>query len=178
MVIKVKHSNVFNHRRQKGFSMVEVLSSVLVISIGLAGTAGISLSSLSSTADGQFNSQATIIAEELADMMRGNLTAYESSAFTTTPAGIEKVCAPGTKCTAAEQAQYDAGKWLDHVSNSLPGGVAVICMDSTPDDGQPGALACDGLGLNTVKIFWRDGRNNDSLDEGETFQRYALSVVP
>ena len=165
-------------RIQKGFSMVEVLASVVVISVGLAGTAGISLASLSSTADGQFNSQATIIAEELAEAMRGNLTAYESSSFVNTPLAIAKVCAPGTKCTAPEQAQYDGGKWVGHVGQALPGGTAVLCMDSTPEDGQPGATACDGLGLNTVKIFWRDTKNNDSLDEGETFQRYVLSVVP
>jgi len=111
-------------------------------------------------------------------MMRANLSAYESSNFASTPAAIAKVCAPGVLCTAAEQAQYDAGTWLWHVGDALPGGIAVMCMDSTPDDGQPGAEACDGLGLNTLKIFWNDSRSEDALQGGETFQRYVLSIVP
>lgn len=164
--------------RQGGFSMIEVLAAVVIFSIGLAGMAGMSLASLRSAADGQFNSQATFIADELADTMRANLTAYETANFVNTPAGIEKVCAPDSKCTAVEQAQYDSGKWQSHALAALPGGQAIICMDSSPNDGSPQAPACDGLGLNTIKIFWQDSRNNDALAEGETFHRYALAIVP
>lgn len=163
---------------QGGFSMIEVLTSIAVFSIGLAGMASLSLASLQSTSDGQFNSQAIFIAEEMADSMRANLQAYETQAFVSTPATGEKTCTPGNTCTAAEQAGYDSGKWQWHALSELPGGLAVVCMDSTPMDGNPGAEACDGLGLNTIKIFWADSRNDDVLAEGETFQRYVLSVVP
>ena len=164
--------------KQLGFGMIEVLIAVAIFSIALAGMAGMSLASLRSTADGQFNIQATFIAEELADAMRANLAGYETANFADTPEATEKVCTPGTACTAAEQAQFDAGRWQSHALTELPGGRAVLCMDSTPNDGTPEAPACDGNGLNTIKIFWDDGRSSDALDGDETFQRYSLTVVP
>lgn len=163
---------------QTGFSMMEVLTAIAVFSVGMAGMASLSLTSLQSTADGQFNSQAVFIAEEMADAMRSNLQAYESAQFVTTPATASKTCAPGSECTAPEQAQYDSGSWQTHTLTELPGGQAVICMDATPEDGNPDAVACDGNGMNTIKIFWRDARNQDVLAEGETFHRYVLTVVP
>lgn len=165
-------------RFQQGFSMIEVLTSVVIFSVGLAGMASMSLASLRSTADGQFNSQAMLIGEELADSMRANLSGYESNNYAVLPETTDKLCTTDSKCTATEQAQYDSGKWRTHALTELPGGIAHICMDSTPNDGNPGAEACDGLGMNTIKIFWRDSRNDDALDEGETFQRYVVTVVP
>ncbi len=164
--------------RQSGVSLIEILVAVVIFSVSLAGLAGLSLTSLRNTADGHFNSQATILADQLADTMRANLTGYETGQFVSTPASTEKVCSPGTKCSAAEQAQYDTGKWQTLVAGVLPGGVALICMDSTPNDGQPDAPACDGLGMNTVKLFWLDSRSSDVLAENETFHRHVVTVVP
>lgn len=158
--------------------MIEVLASVALFSVGLVGLAGLSLASLRATADGQFVSQATYIAEELADVMRANLQGYEAANFASTPATTTKICSPEAACTPAEQAQYDAGKWQWHTVSELPGGIALVCMDSTPNDGNPEAAACDGAGLNTLKIFWQDARNDEALTEGETFHRYVLAVIP
>jgi type IV pilus assembly protein PilV len=166
------------NNRQSGVSLIEILIAVVIFSVSLAGLAGLSLTSLRSTADGHFNSQATILADQLADTMRSNLTGYETGQFASTPGSTQKVCTPGTKCSAAEQAQFDAGKWTTLVANVLPGGTATVCMDSTPNDGQPDATACDGLGMNTVKIFWLDNRSTDALAEGETFHRHVITVVP
>jgi type IV pilus assembly protein PilV len=167
-----------NRRYQTGITLIEILIAVLVLSVGLAGLAGLALSNLRSTANAQFTTQATIVAEEVAEMMRANLSAYESSSFASTPEAIEKACSPATICTSGEQARHDSDKWQRHTSQALPGGIAVICMDSTPADGQPGATACDGAGLNTIKLFWQDSRNDDVLAEGETYHRYTVAVVP
>lgn len=169
----MNHSN-----KQSGVSLIEILVAVVIFSVSLTGLAGLSITSLRNTADGHFNSQATILADQLADTMRANLTGYETGQFASTPASTEKVCAPGSKCSAAEQAQFDTGKWQTLVANVLPGGTASVCMDSTPNDGQPDNTACDGLGMNTVKLFWLDNRSNDALAEGETFHRHVVTVVP
>ena len=165
-------------RYQAGFGMLEVLIALVIFSIAFAGLAGMSLTSLRTTADGHFNVQATYIAEELADAMRANLNGYETAQFVDTPEAGEKVCAPGSVCTAEEQARYDSGKWQKHALDELPGGQAILCMDSSPNDGTPEAPACDGNGLNTIKVFWKDSLKDDALDAGQTHQRYALAVVP
>lgn len=169
---------LYSPSRHAGIGMVEVLAAVAIFSIALAGLAGMSLASLRSAADGQFNVQATFIAEELADSMRANLAAYETANFVETPPATEKVCAPDSACTASEQAMFDSGAWQSHALAQLPGGQAILCMDSTPNDGTPESPACDGQGLNTIKIFWQQSSTIDALDDGESFQRYSLTVVP
>lgn len=164
--------------KQTGTSLVEILVSVVVFGVGLAGSAAMSLTSLRGATDGYFVSQATILAYELADTMRSNIAGYEGSHFASMPAAAPDSCVPGSECTAQEQSQFDAGQWMMHVANALPAGIALICMDSTPDDGQPEAPACDGAGLNTIKIFWFDRSTQEGLGEGETFHRLALSLVP
>ena len=54
----------------------------------------------------------------------------------------------------------------------------MICMDSTPDDGAPADPACDGLGLNTVKLFWTDSHNLDAQSQNQSFYRNVITLVP
>lgn len=158
--------------------MIEILVAVTVLSVGMVSVAGLALVNLRSTAHGHSQTQATIIAEELADTMRANLAAYENNLFAVNLDSGEKVCTNDIKCDFNEQAQYDAGQWLQHATTALPGATAVMCMDSTPDDGSPTNPTCDGLGMNTVKLFWTDTRNVDSLAQSDTFYRHVLSLVP
>ena len=164
--------------KQKGTTLIEILVAVVLFAVSLAGMAALALNALRSTADGQFVSQATILADELADTMRGNLAGYETSQFITIPDEPGQVCEPGDECSPQEQTSYDTHKWLAHVNNALPSGAAVLCMDSTPDDGQPDQPECDGNGLNTIKIFWLDSTADEALEEGEVFHRHAVSMVP
>ena len=163
---------------QKGTTLIEILVAVALFAVSLAGMAALALNALRSTADGQFVSQATILADELADTMRGNLAGYETSQFINIPEETTLSCEPDDECSPEEQTSYDIHKWLAHVNDALPSGAAVICMDSTPDDGQPAEPACDGNGLNTIKVFWLDSTAAAVLEEGEDFHRLAVSMVP
>lgn len=158
--------------------MIETLIAVGVVSVGLVSIAGLALVNLQSTSHGHSQSQATIIAEELADTMRANITAYENNLFSVNLTSGEKMCITGVKCGFDEQAQYDGNQWVLHATESLPGATAIMCMDSTPADGSPNTPACDGLGLNTIKLFWTDTRNVDSLAEDVTYYRHVLTLVP
>ena len=55
-----------------------------------------------------------------------------------------------------------------------------VCTDSTPDDGQPGALLCDGLGSNVIKVFWLDMRHDqvDPLVPQTDYHRLVIPLVP
>lgn len=165
-------------RSHAGFGMLEILVALAIFSLAIAGLAGLSLANLRSAAGSHFNVQATYIAEELADSMRANLEGYETGNFISTPEVGEKVCSIDSECTAQEQAQYDSGKWQKHALYELPGGVAILCMDSTPNDGTPDAPACDNAGLNTVKIFWKDTVIDDATTEGEIHERHSLVIIP
>lgn len=56
----------------RGFSLVEVLVTLVVLSIGLLGLAALQTSSLSSTHNAALGSQANLLAGDISDRMRAN----------------------------------------------------------------------------------------------------------
>jgi len=159
--------------------MIEVLVAVVVLSIGLSGTAALVINNVRTTASAETRTQAIILADQLAESMRANMVAYEAANFTSDPAATASICRGGNICTADVQAQYDATAWKAEVARLLPGGQAFICTDGTPDDGTPNALACDGNGTNVIKIFWINARFKDEKQVGTTnFRRLVTPVVP
>lgn len=58
--------------KQTGFSLMEVLITILLVSIGLLGYAGLQMSALNSSMDSFSRSQATIILEDAAARIRSN----------------------------------------------------------------------------------------------------------
>ena len=61
-------------QRNAGFSLLEVLISIVILSIGLLGTAGLMGASLRSTNTAYYRSQATVLADDIMDRMRANIT--------------------------------------------------------------------------------------------------------
>ncbi|WP_091452966.1 type IV pilus modification protein PilV [Giesbergeria anulus] len=57
---------------QRGFSMIEVLISIVVLSFGLLGSVGLQSFAIKSNREGRLQSVATTLAREYAEMMRGN----------------------------------------------------------------------------------------------------------
>jgi len=173
--------------RQRGFNLVEVMISLLVLALGLAGIAALLLQGMATSNAASLNSIAVAQAQTGAEMMRANLEAYTAGWYegaNTSGAPSSVICA-GT-CNEAEQAANDFDTWRTQLAATMPDGQAFICTDSTPDDGQPGALACDGTGTNVIKIFWRDIKDPDlrqAIEDGGAlddlqFQRYVTSVSP
>ncbi|WP_290652055.1 type IV pilus modification protein PilV, partial [Aquisalimonas sp.] len=58
--------------RQQGYSLLEILIAVLVLSIGLLGLAGLQTTSLQSNQSAAQVSQATFLAQDMFDRMRAN----------------------------------------------------------------------------------------------------------
>ncbi len=168
-----------SRRGQSGTTLIEIMIAVVVFSMGLAGTAALVVHNVKTTASASTRSQAVILADQLAESMRANLVAYETADFTSDPAATATVCRGSTKCTALEQAQYDVTEWKAEVARLLPAGQAFICTDSTPDDGKPGALACNGAGTNVIKIFWTNTRFNKEQQIADSdIRRLVTPVIP
>ena len=164
---------------QSGTTLIEILVAVVVFSLGLAGTAALVVHNVKTTASAATRSQAVILADQLAESMRANLVAYETANFSVDPAATATVCRDSTKCTPLVQAQYDVTEWKAEVARLLPAGQAFICTDSTPDDGTPGALACDGLRINVIKIFWTNARfDKERQIANSDIRRLVTPVIP
>ena len=163
-----------------GFTFVEVLVALLVLSIGLIGLAGLQSTGLRVNHSAYLRSQATLLAESMADRARANpngvedgyydLAAHSGSGdFTET-----SVCFSAPGCPAQDLAETDVAQWLEDVEDALPNGEGIICVDSNdPDDGTGSASPdCgDGGDNHVVKVWWTDDRSGDN-------QRFVTEVRP
>jgi len=108
--------------RQQGFSLIEVLIALIVMSVGMLGIAGLYVQSLQAGRTSMFRHQAVALAGDVADRIRANPTAGISY---TDPAGADNGCvATGADCDAAGMALHDVFLWKQQAGNSLPGSAA------------------------------------------------------
>lgn len=158
--------------RTSGFTMVEFLVSIVVLSIGLIGLAGLQLTSLRDNTRAYMRSQASILTSDLADRVRANTITN----YTTVTASENSTCLTAPGCTATQMAQQDLFEWNNNLLTELDNGAGLICVDSTPNDGTSlVSPACDNAGVNfAVKIWWQDERP-DSNGVAAPAQRYIMS---
>lgn len=165
---------------EKGFSLIEVLISIVVLCFGILGMVGLQAASLQANREARLQATAVRLAEEMAELMRSNkdtavllannpymFDVSSSSTLTATTCGL-----PGGtgNCTTGDLiAKRDVYEWLTRavvgVKNSsgavttppeLPGARVVICQDNAPYDssGLP-RWNCSGSGGSLVlKIGW------------------------
>ena len=141
-----------------GFTLLEVLVAVLVLSFGLLGIAGLLLSTMQNNTIAAQRTTATFLVQDITDRIRQNLNAtkrLDPSGGPRTPdylnsVGTNNNCygpAPTGQCaTTTAVAEKDLYIWNALIKNSLPGGEGVVCQDLTPDDGTKFSDAqCDKL---------------------------------
>ncbi|HFD11294.1 MAG TPA: type IV pilus modification protein PilV [Crenotrichaceae bacterium] len=168
----MKQFNSTSAHCYSGFTMVEFLVSILVLSIGLIGLAGLQVTSLRDNSRAYMRSQASVLASDLADRVRANPTIN----YTTVTASENTGCLTTAGCSATQMAQQDLFEWNNNLPSELTSGEGVICFDSTPNDGTSAAsAACDGMGATfAIKIWWQD-KQPDSSGTVATPQRYIMS---
>ena len=153
---------------QRGFSLLEVLISIIVLSFGILGAAGLQAASLQANREAKLQAVATRYAEELAELMRSNkgvsiltssnpyLLAVKSG--DTSPA--DPSCGYPGKAACADAtatANRDVFEWWSRLDQALPGARVAVCQDSTPYDATTGLpqWACTGTGgVLTIKVGW------------------------
>ena len=175
-------------RLARGYMLIEVLVTVVIFTVGILGVIGLQTVALSSSHLSSLRSEATLLVSDMAERMRSNLGAVNPGGGGTTyadAAPATNACraiyatsveaAPAT-CTPAELAADDLQDWVDQVEQRLRGGAGIVCLDSTPDDGTPGAEDCDGSGdVYAVKVWWTE---RATQTEDATVRRFVGSVRP
>ena len=175
-----------NLRRQRGFTLIEALISVVIMSIGLLGVAALQTRSLGSTSIAAKRSQAILLAGDLADRMRANRLAADltSASHYANIGPADNACRAvhyththaAASCGALELAADDLAEWNTQIAAMLPSGSGVVCRDSTPNDGTVAAPACDGIGdAFAIKIFWTEKSDNRTDPRS---LRFSLAVRP
>ncbi len=138
---------------QHGFSLLEVLISLAVLSIGLLGLAALQTVGLRINHDSYQRTQATMMAYDIADRMRANSKGlvdgkYNAVLATTTSPGPD--CVAATSCDTNELADYDIRTWHDTIALKLSEGTGTISTDAA-------------TGRRTITINWRENSLSISL---------------
>ena len=148
-------------RAQRGFTLIEVLVSSLILALGLVGVAGLQALALKSNQSAYLRSQASALAYDLADRMRTNVQGADSGFYVPGQASLHATCSSTSGCSVQQVAQNDLAEWNAALAANLPMGTGFVCIDSTPNDGTGvGNPQCDGNGTrHSVKIWWDDDRD-------------------
>lgn len=148
---------MINHKKdQAGFTLLEVLITLVILAIGLLGLAGIQATGLKNNHSAYMRSQATQLAYDIADRMRANMTAVDSY-LTTDPssAGIKTSCMEVSGCAPVDMAENDLYEWNLALTNALPLAEAIVSIAS---------------GVHTITINWDDNRDGLVDSDDPDFQ--------
>ena len=85
--------------RARGFTLIEVLTAIVVLSVGLLGLGLLLGTSVRSNHNGMLHTQATFAAETILDRMRANIPGVWGNAYNGT--WDAATAAPGVACLAA-----------------------------------------------------------------------------
>lgn len=141
--------------RQQGATLIEVLIAMVVLAIGLLGLAGLQSTSIQSNQGSYYRSQATVLANDMADRMRANRTAALAGGYViaTAPTSSSSNTVSGTR------AEKDKAEWLNALAETLPLGTGKITLNNN---------------IFLIEVIWNDNRarikaSNDATTPTETF---------
>jgi len=144
-------------RSQGGYVLLEALVALVIASVGFIGAARMQTIGLSMNNSAKVRQKATLLGYQMADRIRANQVGVTAHAYDQPTAGAVACLVAVTGCTPAQLAAADIAEWQGEIATQLPGGTGIVCLDSTPDDGDAGAPACDGVGnVFAVKLWWVD----------------------
>lgn len=111
---------------EKGFSMIEVLVTIVIVSLGLLGIAGIIVNGIKSNQSSYARTQASVLANDIIDRMRANRTTSESPE---TPYNLT-LAAATPDASSSNVAQNDLNQWRTALANTLPSGTGSVNLNA------------------------------------------------
>ncbi len=131
-----------------GFTLIEVLIAVLVLSIGLLGLASLQATSLKNNYSAYMRSQAAILANDIADRIRSNPGAPSGTggalngSYNNVPGLVTgSTDCEATTCSSTQLAAYNLEQWSSQIAATLPGGDGTVTGNGS---------------LFTVTVMWDD----------------------
>jgi len=130
----------FRSNREHGFSLLEVLIALLVLSVGLLGIAGLQTISLKYNHQSYERTQATVLISEMFEKITANPVAASSGSFdaiadTDTSGSFTGYGSCPTNCTPAQLATFELFRWKRSIEDPrrLAQGRGAITRIPDPD---------------------------------------------
>ena len=143
-------------KKSTGFTLLEVLIALTILSIGLLGLAAMQTMAISAGQGGYLRTQAVWQIYDITDRMRANSSGVKSNYYDNIDSGTVSLPTSCNPCDDLGRANWDAYDWATSVQNTLPTGTATVTGDGTNF---------------TITITWFDPSSRD-----DTTQTQTLSV--
>ena len=115
------------NRKIRGFTLIEVLISLVIMSVGMLGIAGLYVHSMQAGRTSVLRHNAVTLAGDIADRIRANPRAGAAYGL----AGANNNCVDGgIDCTIGEMAANDIFLWQQQAWTTLPNGQVNVVFDN------------------------------------------------
>lgn len=148
-----------HHVSQDGFSLIEALIAMVVLSLGLLGLAGLQISSLKYNQTAMLRSKAVTLAYDMQERVRASGQSAKNGDFNV---------AFGAYNNTSSFPKQQLTDWKTRLAAQLPQGDGAVCTVSNP--AAPGA--CDGGPFFVVSVRW-----NEANDVGAARQAQTIQIV-
>lgn len=135
-------------RSHRGMTLIEVLVSLVIISVGMLGIAALQMTTLKVNQESNGRTQASLLAADILDRMRANNQGITNLRTQYT------VPLDGTG-TAATTAGDDLAAWQASIDRLLPSGAGSVAVDATTY-------------VVTITIQWTERAENDRTNRTGT----------
>ncbi|GAB6141377.1 hypothetical protein JCM14076_21060 [Methylosoma difficile] len=152
-------------RKSSGFTLIEVLVSMIIIAIGILGTVALQARSLMDNQDAYLRTQAIYLAYDMSDRIRANVTGWSDVPFP----NANDCTAQFGLCSSRQMAEYDIWRWQSNVTNTLPNATSNITLY--------GEMCSSGVYARGFSIEVRWTRANKTLNEKIGDACYSMDVA-
>ena len=178
-------------KKHAGFTMIEILITVLVLSIGLLGLAGMQIGGLRANMSSEARSKATLLASDIAERMRNNQLGVQNAnaaddnkynGINTANENCDTLPDPfcsdynngsattADDCTPADMAVFDSWVWacgMPKANGVVQGGVTHLLNSGTGsvtcnDNDTTDGDACSPGSSYTINVSWNELAPNKS----------------
>ncbi|MGB1309881.1 MAG: type IV pilus modification protein PilV [Leucothrix sp.] len=150
---------MLKHHSQSGFSLIEIMASVLIVAIGLIGLAGMQLVGLKGNQQSFSKNQAAHHTQSLLERMRGNPSGVFNDHYVVDSTVLDCTVAPTANCIAATSncdaediAKYDIYQAFCGSQNTSSGGIRRDLSDAVL------VISCpvDCVSGVSIRINWQE----------------------
>lgn len=151
-----------------GFSLIEVLVALLVLSIGLLGLAALQTTGLKLNHQSYERTQAVMQAYDIIDRMRANRSGsdrsingiYQSVAIGNQPGSTN---CQSVSCNVSQLAEYDIRQWNATNGTLLPEGKGAICRGTFSGDLSSCTIDTN-ISIYRIAMTWKENDRSMRLN--------------
>lgn len=155
-------------RGSRGYSLIETMVALLVLSIGLFGMLNLASKGLRLAGSSSYRAVAAQQAHAMAEVLRANPSALGTTGtdatFAAPTAAAASACLGSSGCVRNDYVGNAVAMWQSALATALPSGAGTVCLDAAAATNAPAVSGatinwnCSGAGQFVVKVCWDDAR--------------------